>query len=98
MVKGTSKAARLFGLLMLGIIALQLSGCDMVLFNPKGQVGLEQRNLIILATLLMLVVVVPVMIMALVFSVHYRASNERPAIRPSGATRAQSRPWSGACR
>ena len=65
--------ARLLGLMLLSIGALQLSGCDMVLFNPKGQVGLEQRNLIILATLLMLIVVVPVMIMALVFSVHYRA-------------------------
>ncbi|MBA6065561.1 ubiquinol oxidase subunit II [Pseudomonas mosselii] len=82
MAKGTTKAARLFGLLMLGIITLQLSGCDMVLFNPKGQVGLEQRNLIILATLLMLVVVVPVMIMALVFSVHYRATNEKARYTP----------------
>jgi len=82
MAKGTTKAARLFGLLMLGIITLQLSGCDMVLFNPKGQVGLEQRNLIILATLLMLVVVVPVMVMALMFSVHYRASNEKARYTP----------------
>ncbi|WP_052970501.1 ubiquinol oxidase subunit II [Pseudomonas putida] len=82
MAEGTTKATRLFGLLMLGVITLQLSGCDMVLFNPKGQVGLEQRNLIILATLLMLVVVVPVMIMALVFSVHYRASNEKARYTP----------------
>nr|WP_201203192.1 ubiquinol oxidase subunit II [Pseudomonas sp. S37] len=68
--------------MVLGVIMLQLSGCDMVLFNPKGQVGVEQRNLIILATLLMLVVVVPVMIMALVFSVHYRASNEKARYTP----------------
>ncbi|ENB9661905.1 ubiquinol oxidase subunit II [Pseudomonas putida] len=74
--------ARLLGLMLLSIGALQLSGCDMVLFNPKGQVGLEQRNLIILATLLMLIVVVPVMIMALVFSVHYRASNEKARYTP----------------
>jgi len=76
------KAARLAGLLVLGIVALQLSGCDMVLFNPKGQVGLQERNLIILATLLMLIVVVPVMIMALVFSVHYRSSNEKARYTP----------------
>lgn len=82
MAKAYTEAARLLGLLVLGGIALQLSGCDMVLFNPKGQVGLEQRNLIILATLLMLIVVLPVMVMALVFSVHYRASNVKARYTP----------------
>lgn len=35
--------ARLLGLMLLSIGALQLSGCDMVLFNPKGQVGVTVR-------------------------------------------------------
>ncbi|MDG9883774.1 ubiquinol oxidase subunit II [Pseudomonas sp. GD04058] len=74
--------ARLAGLMVLGTLALLLSGCDMVLFNPKGQVGLEQRNLIILATALMLIVVIPVMVMALVFSIHYRASNHKARYEP----------------
>ncbi|MFB4394263.1 MULTISPECIES: ubiquinol oxidase subunit II [unclassified Pseudomonas] len=82
MATGFFKVARLLGLMLLGLIALQLSGCDMVLFNPKGQVGLEQRNLIILATLLMLIVVVPVMIMTLLFSVHYRDSNKKARYTP----------------
>ncbi|RCL28504.1 ubiquinol oxidase subunit II [Pseudomonas sp. AFG_SD02_1510_Pfu_092] len=82
MAKGYAQAARLVGLLVLGAVALQLAGCDMVLFNPKGQVGLEQRNLIILATLLMLIVVIPVMVLALVFSVHYRASNLKARYTP----------------
>jgi cytochrome o ubiquinol oxidase subunit II len=64
---------------------LLLGGCDMVLFNPKGQVGLDQRNLIILSTLLMLLVVVPVIVMALVFSVKYRASNEKARYTPEWA-------------
>ncbi|MBI3907320.1 MAG: cytochrome o ubiquinol oxidase subunit II, partial [Pseudomonas fluorescens] len=42
---------------------LLLSGCNMTLLDPKGQVGLDERNLIITATLLMLLVVVPVIIM-----------------------------------
>lgn len=37
--------------------ALLLGGCDMTLFNPKGQVGMDERTLIITATLLMLIVV-----------------------------------------
>lgn len=82
MATGFFKVARLLGLMLLGLVALQLSGCDMVLFNPKGQVGLEQRNLIILATLLMLIVVVPVMIMTLLFSVHYRDSNKKARYTP----------------
>jgi len=82
MAREPKTARRLLWMMALGTVALQLSGCDMVLFNPKGQVGLEQRNLIILATLLMLIVVVPVMIMALVFSVRYRASNEKARYTP----------------
>lgn len=51
----------LFGMLLLG-------GCKWTLLDPVGQVGVEERNLIITATLLMLLVVVPVIIMTLVFA------------------------------
>lgn len=37
-----------FGLLLLG-------GCDMALLDPKGLVGMEQKNLIITALALMLI-------------------------------------------
>ena len=37
-----------------------LSGCNLVVFNPKGQISTDERDLIILATGLMLLVVVPV--------------------------------------
>ena len=71
-------------LLLVGGILL-LGGCDMVLFNPKGQVGVDQRNLIILSTLLMLLVVVPVIVMAFIFSVKYRASNTKAKYTPEWA-------------
>lgn len=71
-------------LLLVGGMLL-LGGCDMVLFNPKGQVGVDQRNLIILSTLLMLLVVLPVIVMALVFSVKYRASNTKARYTPEWA-------------
>ena len=72
---------RLLGLLPL-IGTLLLSGCNMTLLNPKGQVGLDERNLIITATLLMLLVVVPVIIMTFLFAWKYRASNTSATYTP----------------
>ena len=41
-----------------------LSGCDSALLDPKGQIGLEQRSLILTAFGLMLIVVIPAILMA----------------------------------
>jgi cytochrome o ubiquinol oxidase subunit 2 len=59
-----------------------LGGCKMVLLDPKGQIGLDERNLIFLAVGLMLLVVVPVIFMALFFAWHYRASNKKATYKP----------------
>lgn len=72
---------RLLGLLPL-IGTLLLSGCNMTLLDPKGQVGLDERNLIITATLLMLLVVVPVIVMTFLFAWKYRASNTDAVYTP----------------
>ena len=72
---------RLLGLLPL-LGTLLLGGCNMTLLNPTGQVGLEQRNLIITATLLMLLVVVPVIVMTFLFAWKYRASNTKATYTP----------------
>ncbi|MFP3589787.1 cytochrome ubiquinol oxidase subunit II, partial [Paraburkholderia sp. SIMBA_055] len=37
-----------------------LGGCSMVLFNPKGDIGEQEKNLILIALGLMLLVVIPV--------------------------------------
>ncbi len=72
---------RLLGFLpLLGM--LLLSGCNMTLLDPKGQVGLDERNLIITATLLMLLVVVPVILMTFIFAWKYRASNTQATYTP----------------
>ena len=63
------------GALLLLAAAGMLTGCDMALMSPKGQIGLEQKSLILTALGLMLIVVIPVIIMAVVFSRKYRASN-----------------------
>jgi cytochrome o ubiquinol oxidase subunit II len=63
-------------------LALFLGGCNAVLMNPKGQVGLEQKHLIFTAIGLMLIVVLPVIFMALFFAWKYRASNTKAKYTP----------------
>lgn len=76
---------RSWGIGCLLIAASLLSGCDMVLMSPKGQIGLEQKSLILTALGLMLIVVIPVIIMAVVFARKYRASNTSATYLPNWA-------------
>ena len=85
---------RLLGLLPL-LGTLLLGGCNMTLLDPKGQVGLDERNLIITATLLMLLVVVPVIVMTFLFAWKYRASNKDAVYAPkwSHSTKIEVAVW-----
>lgn len=60
-----------------------LSGCDSALLDPKGQIGLEQRSLILTAFGLMLIVVIPAILMAVGFAWKYRASNKEAKYTPN---------------
>ncbi|TCV94399.1 cytochrome o ubiquinol oxidase subunit II [Biostraticola tofi] len=71
------------GILSLITATALLSGCDMALMNPKGQIGLEQRSLILTALGLMLIVVIPAIVMAVVFAIKYRASNTKATYSPN---------------
>jgi len=77
---GKAKLASRVGLV--GLASVFLSGCDMVLMDPKGPIGVEEKNIILLATGLMLLVVVPVIGMALAFAWRYRASNTKATYAP----------------
>lgn len=59
-----------------------LSGCQGGVLDPRGQVGADEKNLILIATGLMLLVVIPVIVMTLVFAWKYRASNNGAAYEP----------------
>lgn len=85
---------RLLGLLPL-LGTLLLGGCNMTLLDPTGQVGLDERNLIITATLLMLLVVVPVIVMTFLFAWKYRASNTDAVYTPkwSHSTKIEIAVW-----
>jgi cytochrome o ubiquinol oxidase subunit 2 len=60
------------GLVLLTVI---VSGNNVAVFNSKGIIAAKERSLIITATLLMLIVVIPVLVMTFVFAWKYRASN-----------------------
>ncbi|CAN5470386.1 ubiquinol oxidase subunit II [soil metagenome] len=62
-------------LVLAGAALLSLGGCDMVLMNPSGHIALQQRDLIIISTILMLLIIVPVMVMTGVFAWRYRHTN-----------------------
>lgn len=61
---------------------LTLAGCDMVVMDPSGDVARQQADLIIYATVLMLIVIVPVMALTVFFAYRYRASNKKAVYEP----------------
>ncbi|WP_111497231.1 MULTISPECIES: ubiquinol oxidase subunit II [Marinobacter] len=76
---------RVLGAVLLAALPLLLSGCSSALMDPKGQVGEEQRVLIITAFALMLIVVIPVIVMTLLFAYRYREGNKDATYKPNWA-------------
>lgn len=62
-----------------------LAGCEMDLLSPRGQVGADEKALILTTVGLMLIVVVPVIILTLVFAWRFRASNKKATYAPHWA-------------
>lgn len=54
---------------------LLLSGCNMVVMAPSGDIAVQQRDLIIVSVVLMLLIIVPVIFLTLFFAWKYRQSN-----------------------
>ena len=82
-------------LAVLPLVSL-LAGCNMVLLQPSGDIALQQRNLIIVSTALMLLIIVPVIVFTLIFAWHYRASNTNAVYDPEWhhSTRLEVLIWS----
>jgi cytochrome o ubiquinol oxidase subunit 2 len=62
--------------------AALLAGCDMVLLKPSGDVAVQQGQLIMVATVLMLMIIVPVIALTLLFAWRYRQSNPQANYAP----------------
>lgn len=63
-------------------LAVMLGGCNTILLNAPGDVARQQGNLIIIATVLMLIIIVPVIALTLFFAWRYRASNKAATYKP----------------
>ena len=61
--------------LIAALVAASLSGCNLVVFNPAGDVAAQSGRLVIIATLLMLIIIVPVILLTWLFAWKYRESN-----------------------
>ncbi len=59
-----------------------LCGCNAVVLNPAGDVAAQQRDLVLISTALMLLIIVPVMAVTLLFAWRYRQSNTSARYEP----------------
>lgn len=72
-------------LLLLGLgaaSALFIANADIPVLEPKGMIGDKERELIVSASLLMLIVVIPVFILTWAFAWRYRESNTKAKHAP----------------
>jgi hypothetical protein len=71
---------------LIHLVPLMLvSGCKLELLDPKGSIGMAEKQLIATSTWAMLVVVVPVIALTLLFAWRYRASNTQAEYWPRWA-------------
>jgi cytochrome o ubiquinol oxidase subunit II len=97
-MKQARSSTRLPGVLTVALAAL-LSGCHMAVLDPQGQIGADEKSLIITSTLLMLIVVIPVIVLTLAFAWKYRASNTEATYMPnwSYSHRVEAVVWAVPC-
>lgn len=66
---------------LLPLLAL-LGGCNAIVLNPAGDVAIQQRDLVIISTVLMLFIIIPVMALTVFFAWRYRQSNKSAPYDP----------------
>ncbi|MFD0713413.1 ubiquinol oxidase subunit II [Paenibacillus sp. GCM10027626] len=76
-----SQSFRWFALALLPVVLLLATGCTekIVVLDPKGPIAAQQRDLMVIATLLTSLVIVPVLIMSAVIVWRYRDRQGRKA-------------------
>lgn len=81
----TSRLAPLGSALIVLGTGLLLAGCNSVILDPAGPIAAKEKQLILISTALMLLVVLPVIILTLFFAIWYRVSNTRAHAMPNWA-------------
>lgn len=59
-----------------------LGGCNLVVMSPAGDVAAQQRDLVVISTVLMLIIIIPVMALTVFFAWRYRAANKQATYEP----------------
>jgi cytochrome o ubiquinol oxidase subunit 2 len=59
-----------------------LGGCSAVVLHPAGDVAVQQRDLLLISTALMLLIILPVMALTVAFAWRYRQSNAAARYEP----------------
>ncbi len=80
--EASSFPMRRSGYLLLLPLPLLLGGCDFTVLAPAGDVAAQQRDLLIISTLLMLLIIVPVMALTILFAWRYRHGNKAATYAP----------------
>ena len=73
------RRTKLIALLPLAVV---LGGCNFVVLDPTGDIAAQQRDLLVISTLLMLLIILPVMALTAFFAWKYRASNTSAPYTP----------------
>lgn len=75
--------SRFAKLMLVPLAAPLLAGCNAVVLAPAGDVAMQQRDLIVIATVLMLLIIIPVMVLVVLFARKYRATNKDAKYEPN---------------
>lgn len=73
----------LITLAALALLGYYISLHEIPVLQPKGMIGIKERNILATCTLLMLIVVVPVFILTLYFGWKYRDTHEKGKYEPT---------------
>ncbi len=76
------RLSKIFSRLSVIPLFLLLSGCDLVVMAPSGDIAMQQRDLIIVSVVLMLIIIIPVIFLTLFFAWRYRQSNKEATYEP----------------
>ncbi len=63
-----------------------LKSDNIAVFNPKGTIAMQERNLIGMSIALMLIIVIPVYVLLFTFALKYRAGNTKAEYNPDSKT------------
>ena len=73
---------RKLALLSLLPLLTLLNGCKLVVLSPSGDIASQESHLLVVATCLMLIIIVPVILLTILFAWRYRASNQEAKYDP----------------